>query len=184
MKGEVKIPLITTNRINDPGVADDVIARGDADMVSMARPFLADADFVAKARSTGPTRSTPASPATRPALDHIFERKIASCLVNPFACRETEFNLAPVAARKKVAVVGAGPAGLACATTAAERGARRDAVRRRVRGRWPVQSRAPDSGKEEFAETLRYFRARLARLRVKVELNRQVRAAISRASTR
>jgi len=176
MKGEVKIPLITTNRINDPAVAEEVIARGDADMVSMARPFLADADFVAKAASGRADEINTCIACNQACLDHVFERRIASCLVNPYACRETE--LIPAAReRKKVAVVGAGPAGLACATTAAERGhdvTLFDAASE-VGGQFNLARRIP--GKEEFAETLRYFRARLTRLGVNVELNRQVAAA-------
>jgi len=177
MMGEVKIPLITTNRINDPAVADDVIARGDADMVSMARPFLADADFVTKAATGHADEINTCIACNQACLDHIFERRIASCLVNPYACRETELKLAPARERKKVAVVGAGPAGLACATTAAERGhdvTLFDAAPE-IGGQFNLARRIP--GKEEFAETLRYYRARLARLGVNVKLDRRVTAA-------
>src|SRR5512139_2547359 len=176
MKGEVKIPLITTNRINDPAVAEDVIARGDADMVSMARPFLADAEFVAKAATGRADEINTCIACNQACLDHIFERKIASCLVNPYACRKTELERAPSRERRKVAVVGAGPAGLACETTAAERGHEVtlfDAAPE-IGGQFNLARRIP--GKEEFAETLRYFRARLAHLGVDVKLNRQVAA--------
>jgi 2,4-dienoyl-CoA reductase (NADPH2) len=174
MKGEVRIPLITTNRINDPAVAEAVLARGDADMVSMARPFLADADFVSKAAAGRADEINTCIACNQACLDHVFERKLASCLVNPYACRETELVLAPAARRLRVAVVGAGPAGLACATTAAERGhdvTLFDAAAD-IGGQFNLARRIP--GKEEFAETLRYFRTKLARTGVKVELNRRV----------
>jgi 2,4-dienoyl-CoA reductase (NADPH2) len=176
MKGEVGIPLVTTNRINDPAVADDVLARGDADMVSMARPFLADADFVIKAAEGRADEINTCIACNQACLDHIFERKLASCLVNPYACRETELQLAPAVARRRIAVVGAGPAGLACATTAAERGhdvTLFDAAAD-IGGQFNLARRIP--GKEEFAQTLRYFRSRIRRTGVRLELNRRVQA--------
>ena len=174
MKGEVRIPLITTNRINDPGVADQLLARGDADMVSMARPFLADPDFVTKAAAGRAGEINTCIACNQACLDHIFARRIASCLVNPYACRETELRLTPAAQPKKIAVVGAGPAGMASATTAAERGHRVtlfDAAAE-IGGQFNLARRIP--GKEEFAETLRYFRGRLQKTGVTVELNRRV----------
>ena len=174
LKDAVSIPLIATNRINDPAVAEAVLARGDADMVSMARPFLADPAFVVKAAQGRADEINTCIGCNQACLDHIFDRQIASCLVNPFACRETELKLAPAATRRRIAVVGAGPAGLAAATIAAERG---HAVTLfdeadEIGGQFNLARRIP--GKEEFAETLRYFRVRLARLGVSVVLNRRV----------
>jgi len=172
MKGEVGIPLITTNRINDPQVAETLLARGDADMVSMARPFLADAEFVAKAAAGRAAEINTCIGCNQACLDHIFARAIATCLVNPYACRETELVLTPATSKLAVAVVGAGPAGLAAATTAAERGhavTLFDAAPE-IGGQFNLARRIP--GKEEFAETLRYFRTRLASLGVDVRLGR------------
>ncbi len=172
LRGAVKLPLIATNRINDPAVAEAILARGDADMVSMARPFLADADFVAKAARGEAASINTCIACNQACLDHIFERKIASCLVNPRACRETELAPSPAQARRRIAIVGAGPAGLACATTAAARGhdvTLFDAAEA-IGGQFNLARRIP--GKEEFAETLRYYANRLAALRVDLRLGR------------
>jgi len=174
LKNVVSIPLIATNRINDPAVGEAVIARGDADMVSMARPFLADPAFVRKAAQGRADEINTCIGCNQACLDHIFERRIATCLVNPFACRETELKIVPADNRRRIAVVGAGPAGLAAATIAAERG---HAVTlydeaSAIGGQFNLARRIP--GKEEFAETLRYFRVRLERLGVRVILNHRV----------
>ena len=172
LRGAVRLPLIATNRINDPAVAEAILARGDADMVSMARPFLADADFVAKAARGEAASINTCIACNQACLDHIFERKIASCLVNPSACRETEMAPSPAQARRRIAIVGAGPAGLACATTAAARGhavTLFDAAEA-IGGQFNLARRIP--GKEEFAETLRYYANRLAAFGVDLRLGR------------
>jgi 2,4-dienoyl-CoA reductase (NADPH2) len=172
LRGAVRLPLIATNRINDPAVAEAILARGDADMVSMARPFLADADFVAKAARGEAASINTCIACNQACLDHIFERKIASCLVNPSACRETEMAPSPTQARRRIAIVGAGPAGLACATTAAARGhdvTLFDAAEA-IGGQFNLARRIP--GKEEFAETLRYYANRLAAFGVDLRLGR------------
>ncbi|MDA8261008.1 MAG: NADPH-dependent 2,4-dienoyl-CoA reductase [Betaproteobacteria bacterium] len=177
MMGQVGIPLITTNRINDPQVAEDVIARGDADMVSMARPFLADAEFVNKAAAGRADAINTCIACNQACLDHIFSRQLCSCLVNPFACHELDVTVEPAATPKKVAVVGAGPAGLAASTQLAERGHQVslfDAAAE-IGGQFNLARRIP--GKEEFGETLRYFGTRLKELKVDVQLNRRATSA-------
>ncbi|MBI5921326.1 MAG: NADPH-dependent 2,4-dienoyl-CoA reductase [Betaproteobacteria bacterium] len=176
MKGQVSVPLITTNRINDPAVAENLLARGDADMVSMARPFLADAEFVNKAAANRADEINTCIACNQACLDHIFSRKMCSCLVNPRACHETEIALKPTQAKKNIAVVGAGPAGLAAATTLAERGhavTLYDAASE-IGGQFNLAKRIP--GKEEFAETLRYFRRRLELDKISMKLGKRVQA--------
>lgn len=177
MMGEVKLPLITTNRINSPETAEAVLTEGCADMVSMARPFLADPDFVNKAEQGKADEINTCIGCNQACLDQIFQRKIASCLVNPRACHETELNYLPTTSAKKVAVIGAGPAGLSAATIAAQRGHQVtlfDAAKE-IGGQFNIAKQIP--GKEEFYETLRYFQKQIdlhnvtVRLETLVEVN-------------
>ncbi|MFC4160369.1 oxidoreductase [Chitinimonas lacunae] len=171
LKGKVGIPLVTTNRINMPEVAEEVLARGDADMVSMARPFLADSDWVNKAAENRRDEINTCIGCNQACLDHIFVARMTSCLVNPRACHETELNLEPVAAPKRIAVVGAGPAGLAFSTSAAKRGHQVTLFEAsgQIGGQFNVAKKIP--GKEEFHETLRYFAKQLELTGVEVRLN-------------
>ncbi|MBV2352957.1 NADPH-dependent 2,4-dienoyl-CoA reductase [Streptomyces sp. J2-1] len=170
LMGEVSVPLVTTNRINTPELAERLLADGCADMVSMARPMLADPDFVAKAAADMPDAINTCIGCNQACLDHTFSGRITSCLVNPRACHETELVLSPTRLAKRVAVVGAGPAGLACAVTAAERGHHVTLFdgADEIGGQLNVARMVP--GKQEFDETLRYFRHRLAAQGVDVRL--------------
>jgi 2,4-dienoyl-CoA reductase (NADPH2) len=161
LMGQVGVPLVTTNRINTPAVAEQVLAAGDADMVSMARPLLADPDFVRKAAAGRADEINVCIACNQACLDHTFSRQVASCLLNPRACRETELNYRPAANGRKLAVVGSGPAGLACASVAAARGHRVTLFEAaaEIGGQFNLARRIP--GKEEFAETLGYYRRQL-----------------------
>ena len=174
LRGEVQIPLITTNRINTPEIAEQVLAEGDADMVSMARPFLADPEFVNKAAAGRSAEINTCIGCNQACLDHTFGGKLTSCLVNPRACHETELNYIAASAVKKIAVVGAGPAGLSAATVAAGRGhsvTLFDAAGE-IGGQFNVAKLVP--GKEEFFETLRYFKHKLETTGVDLRLNTRV----------
>ncbi|MDT8408874.1 MAG: NADPH-dependent 2,4-dienoyl-CoA reductase [Wenzhouxiangellaceae bacterium] len=174
LRDEVKLPLVTTNRINMPDTAERVLADGDADMISMARPFLADPDWVVKAQSGRADEINTCIACNQACLDHVFENKKASCLVNPRAARETELVIEPARSPKNIAVVGAGPAGLAAATTAAERGHKVTLfdASDRIGGQFNMAKRIP--GKEEFVETLRYFNRLIELHGVELKLGRRV----------
>eukprot|EP00512_Aurantiochytrium_limacinum_P013581 CAMPEP_0171567108 /NCGR_PEP_ID=MMETSP0961-20121227/966_1 /TAXON_ID=87120 /ORGANISM="Aurantiochytrium limacinum, Strain ATCCMYA-1381" /LENGTH=728 /DNA_ID=CAMNT_0012120971 /DNA_START=157 /DNA_END=2343 /DNA_ORIENTATION=+ len=178
LMGKVNIPLCTTNRINMPSTAEDILREGYADMVSMARPFLADPNIIKKAELGDEAGINTCIGCNQACLDHAFQMKRASCLVNPFACYESELKLDPIPeslrASAKVAVVGAGPAGLACAVSCAERGFQTTLFERNkeIGGQFNMAKRIP--GKEEFFETLRYFTTQLSRKKVDVQLGKTV----------
>ncbi|MBW2427490.1 MAG: FAD-dependent oxidoreductase, partial [Deltaproteobacteria bacterium] len=171
LKGQISIPLVTSNRINTPATAEEVLARGDADMISMARPFLADADFVNKAAEDRADEINTCIGCNQACLDHIFLGKISSCLVNPRACHETELQYRPTRQAKKIAVVGSGPAGLSFATVAALRGHQVTLFEKhdRIGGQLNMANQIP--GKEEFNETLRYYKKQLESVGVRTRLN-------------
>ncbi|OED43086.1 NADPH-dependent 2,4-dienoyl-CoA reductase [Chromatiales bacterium (ex Bugula neritina AB1)] len=178
LKSEVTIPVITSNRINTPDVAEKILADGEADMVSMARPLLADPEFVAKAAAGRADEINTCIACNQACLDHTFSSKLSSCLVNPRACHETELNYRPVAGKKRIAVVGAGPAGLASSTILAARG--HDVVlydaAAETGGQLNMAKVIP--GKEEFHETLRYFNRQIELTGVELHLNTWVEPAM------
>ena len=174
MKEEISIPLVTSNRINMPETAEKILSEGDADMISMARPFLADPEWVNKAEADKSDEINTCIGCNQACLDHVFQQKVASCLVNPRACHETELNYNPTETQKNIAVVGAGPAGLAAATIAAQRGhivTLFDAASE-IGGQFNMAKQIP--GKEEFYETIRYFQKQIELHNVEVKLNTKV----------
>ena len=176
LKGSVKIPLVTSNRINTPEMAEHVLAQGDADMVSMARPMLADAEFVLKAEQGRSDEINTCIGCNQACLDQIFSMQIATCLVNPRACYETELIFKESAVKKNIAVIGAGPAGLSFATYAADRGHQVtvfDAASQ-IGGQFNIAKTIP--GKEEFYETLRYFKR-------KIELQPNIKLVLNHTAT-
>mgnify|MGYP000208565009 FL=1 len=176
-KEHFNIPIITSNRINTPEVAEQVLQNGDADMISMARPFLADAEFVNKAAEGRSDEINTCIGCNQACLDHVFSGEMSSCLVNPRACFETEINIIPTKTVKKVAVIGAGPAGLSASTALAQAG--HDVTifdsESEVGGQFNIAKQVP--GKEEFYETIRYFSRQLALTGVTVKLNTRVTTA-------
>ena len=171
---QLNVPVITSNRINTPEVAEEILARGDADMVSMARPFLADPEFVVKAEQNRSDEINTCIGCNQACLDHIFSGKLTSCLVNPRACAETELVINPTNQVRKIAVIGAGPAGLAAATTAARRGHQVTLFdsASEIGGQFNIAKQIP--GKEEFYETLRYFAVQIEKTGVDLQLNTRV----------
>ena len=174
MKKEISIPLVTSNRINMPETAEKVLAEGDADMISMARPFLADPEWVNKAFAEKDDEINTCIACNQACLDHVFEQKVASCLVNPRACHETELNYLPTTNKKNIAVIGAGPAGMAAASIAAQRGhiVTLFDSDSEIGGQFNIAKQIP--GKEEFYETIRYFKRQLELHKVTVKLNTRV----------
>ncbi len=171
LMGKLSIPLITTNRINMPDVAEKILADGHANMVSMARPFLADPEFPKKAMEGRANEINTCIACNQACLDHVFSRKTASCMVNPRACNELTMSITPTSNKKKIAVVGAGPAGLSCAVTLAQRGHEVHLFEGQssIGGQFNIAKEIP--GKEEFHETLRYYKRQMELNKVQIHLN-------------
>ncbi len=178
LMGEVNIPLIATNRINTPEIAEDILAEGCSDMVSMARPFLADSQFVLKAMNGKANEINTCIACNQACLDHTFNLERCSCIVNPRACYETELNYIKTNKPKKVAVIGGGPAGLAAASIAAERGHHVDLYEAsdKLGGQFNMAKIIP--GKEDYAETIRYYHAMLQKYNVNVFINTKASAEV------
>ncbi len=177
IRKDLNIPVITSNRINMPDVAEEVLARGDADIISMARPMLADAEWANKAEAGRSDEINTCIACNQACLDHVFQGKLTSCLVNPRACHETELNYEPTTQPKKLAVIGSGPAGLAFSVTAASRGHNVTLFEAsdKIGGQFNIAKQVP--GKEEFEETLRYFKRQIQLTGVNLKLNTRVSAS-------
>ncbi len=176
-KEHLSVPLVTTNRINSPEVCESILEKGEADLISMARPFLADANFISKAESGLPEEINTCIGCNQACLDHVFKRQVASCLVNPKACYEADYENMTTQSIKKIAVVGAGVAGMSCAVEAAERGHDVTLFEKSdtIGGQFLLAAKIP--GKEEFKETLRYFKNQLEKYKVDIKLSHQVTVA-------
>jgi 2,4-dienoyl-CoA reductase (NADPH2) len=174
IRSELKIPVITTNRINTPEKAEEILAKGEADMVSMARPMLADSNFVVKAMTNRSNEINTCIGCNQACLDHVFVGKVASCLVNPRACHETELIYTKTTNTKNIAVVGAGPAGLSTAVTLAKRGHRVTLFDKEnsIGGQFNIAKQIP--GKEEFYETLRYYQTKIEKYGISLKLGHEV----------
>ena len=174
IRSEIKIPVITTNRINTPEKAEEILANGDADMVSMARPMLADSHFVLKAMSNRSDEINTCIGCNQACLDHVFVGKVASCLVNPRACHETTLTYSMTTISKNIAIVGSGPAGLSCAVTLAKRGHKVTLFDKEnsIGGQFNIAKQIP--GKEEFYETLRYYNTKIEKYGIKLQLGHEV----------
>jgi 2,4-dienoyl-CoA reductase (NADPH2) len=175
LMGKLRIPLVATNRINTPELAEQLLQEGACDMVSMARPFLADPDFVRKAVSGLSNQINTCVACNQACLDFIFNRKTASCLVNPYACRETELKIIPTSSIKKIAIIGSGPAGCSAAITLAQRGHRVVLYEAQDKIGGQLNLAAGISGKHEFKETIRYFQSQLNAWRVDIRLSHEFR---------
>lgn len=173
-KPHVNIPVVTTNRINDPEVANELIKNNVCDMVSMARPFLADPELILKAKEGKADEINTCIGCNQACLDHVFKNKICSCLVNPKACHELEFEKTKADNKKKIAVIGAGPAGISFAIEASKLGHKVDIFesKHEIGGQFNIAKEIP--GKEEFHETLRYFKKMISNLEIKLHLNHKV----------
>ncbi|MBT3531615.1 MAG: NADPH-dependent 2,4-dienoyl-CoA reductase [Gammaproteobacteria bacterium] len=173
-RDQLPVPVVTSNRINTPEVAEDILSRGDADMVSMARPLLADAEFVIKAEQNRADEINTCIACNQACLDHVFNGQLTSCLVNPRACYELDLNIEVSETKKNIAVIGAGPAGLAAAVTAAQRGHNVSLFdsAETIGGQFNLAKRIP--GKEEFNETIRYFQRQLEIHNIDVKLGQRV----------